>query len=195
MTRDWLLNNYKVVRSGRRTMGLELKSDGLIVRIPYYVTDREAERFVKGNVKWIERRLAKLNEREALLSNASALTAEEIRELAKQAAEVIPERVAYYAPLIGVEYGRITIRSQKTRWGSCSRKGNLNFNCLLMLAPPQVIDSVVVHELCHLKEMNHSKRFYKEVLRVFPEYKIWQKWLKENGPVLMARMKKANNNK
>lgn len=176
-------------------MGLELKSDGLIVRIPYYVTDREAERFVKGNVKWIERRLAKLNEREALLSNASALTAEEIRELAKQAAEVIPERVAYYAPLIGVEYGRITIRSQKTRWGSCSRKGNLNFNCLLMLAPPQVIDSVVVHELCHLKEMNHSKRFYKEVLRVFPEYKIWQKWLKENGPVLMARMKKANNNK
>ena len=96
--------------------------------------------------------------------------------------------MAYYAPQIGVDYGRITIRCQRTRWGSCSAKGNLNFNCLLMLAPPEVLDSVVVHELCHRREMNHSPRFYALVLRVFPDYHRWDRWLKDNGPALMARI-------
>ncbi|MDY3888895.1 MAG: M48 family metallopeptidase, partial [Agathobacter sp.] len=85
--------------------------------------------------------------------------------------EYIPKRVAYFADIMGVDYGRITIRMQKTRWGSCSSKGNLNFNCLLMLAPPEVIDYVVVHELCHRKEMNHSKAFWREVERVLPDYR------------------------
>ena len=80
------------------------------------------------------------------------------------------------------------IRRQRSRWGSCSSKGNLNFNCLLLLAPPEVFDSVVVHELCHRREMNHSERFYAEVLHVFPEYWQWNRWLKENGKLLMARM-------
>ena len=113
------------------------------------------------------------------------LTNEDIRALAEQAKNVIPERVAYYAEKVGVTYGRITIRNQKTRWGSCSSKGNLNFNCLLMLAPPEVMDSVVVHELCHLKQMNHSKKFYDEVLRVMPDYRARQKWLKEHGAELL----------
>lgn len=113
---------------------------------------------------------------------------EELKTLTDRAKQVFPARVAYYAPLVGVSYGRITVRHQRTRWGSCSSKGNLNFNCLLMLAPPEVIDSVVVHELCHRKVMNHSKRFYAEVLRVFPEYRKWQKWLRLNGSALMRRM-------
>ena len=108
-------------------------------------------------------------------------------ELAEKALRTIPERVAYYAPKIGVSYGRISIRAQKTKWGSCSAEGNLNFNYLLMLAPPEVLDSVVVHELCHRKEMNHSPRFYTEVLRVFPEYKKHCRWLKDNGNVLHQR--------
>jgi hypothetical protein len=116
------------------------------------------------------------------------LTMDEIRELADKALKVIPERVAYYAPLVGVTYTRITIRNQRTRWGSCSSQGSLNFNCLLMLMPPDVMDSVIVHELCHMKEPNHSKKFYEEVLRVFPEYRKCEKWLKENGPALMRRM-------
>ena len=109
----------------------------------------------------------------------------EIDELMKEAKKVIPERVAFFAPLVGVTPGRITIRCQKSRWGSCSAKGNLNFNCLLMLAPEEVMDSVVVHELCHLKQMNHSKRFYDEVLRVMPDYRTRQKWLKEHGAELL----------
>ncbi len=115
-------------------------------------------------------------------------TQEEIKSLKERALRVIPERVRYYAPTIGVDYGRITIRTQKTRWGSCSSKGNLNFNCLLMLAPPEVIDSVIVHELCHRKHMNHSKAFYAEVEKVFPEYKKWHKWLKDNGAAMIKRL-------
>lgn len=111
-----------------------------------------------------------------------------IEALKAQAKVVIPEKVKHYAPLVGVDYGRITIRCQRTRWGSCSSKGNLNFNCLLMLMPDEVIDSIVVHELCHRKQMNHSAAFYNEVSKVFPEYKRCQKWLKENGGKIMKRI-------
>ena len=103
----------------------------------------------------------------------------------QEARRGIPGRVAHFAPLVGVTYGRVTIRCQKTRWGSCSSSGNLNFNCLLLLAPPEVLDYVVVHELCHRKEMNHSPRFWAEVGRVLPDYKKRNKWLKENGSRLM----------
>ena len=106
------------------------------------------------------------------------LTRDELQKLADEAVEYIPKRVEHFAKIIGVDYGRITIRNQKTRWGSCSSKGNLNFNCLLMLTPPEVIDYVVVHELCHRKEMNHSKAFWREVEKVIPNYKEYVEWLK-----------------
>ena len=102
--------------------------------------------------------------------------------------KVVPGRVAHFASLVGVNYGRITIRNQRTHWGSCSSKGNLNFNCLLMLAPAEVLDYVVVHELCHRKEMNHSARFWTEVEKVIPDYKVHEKWLKTEGSRLMRRM-------
>ena len=102
------------------------------------------------------------------------------------ALKVIPERVEYFAKVIGVTYGKITIRNQKTRWGSCSSKGNLNFNCLLMLAPSEVLDYVVVHELCHRKQMNHSKAFWLEVEKVLPIYKEVRKWLKEEGSQMIT---------
>ena len=108
-----------------------------------------------------------------------------MKVLADEALRVIPERVRFYAPVVGVTYGRITIRNQRTRWGSCSAKGNLNFNCLLMKAPPEVLDYVVVHELCHRLEMNHSPRFWAQVERVLPDYKVSRKWLREHGNELM----------
>ena len=124
----------------------------------------------------------------ALQHPVQLLTMEEIRSLADEAMRVLPARVSHFASLVGVTYGRITIRNQKTRWGSCSSKGNLNFNCLLMLAPAAVQDYVVVHELCHRKEMNHSPRFWAEVERIIPEYKTYEKWLKTEGKHLMRRM-------
>lgn len=109
------------------------------------------------------------------------LSPQDIRALADQAMQIIPDKVRFYAEKIGVDYGRVTIRNQKTRWGSCSAKGNLNFNCLLMLAPEDVLDYVVIHELCHRKEMNHSPRFWSEVAKIMPDYKNSKIWLKENG--------------
>ena len=97
---------------------------------------------------------------------------------------MIPQRVAYYAGIVGVTYGRITIRSQKTRWGSCSSGGNLNFNCRLMKAPTSVLDYVIVHELCHRLEMNHSSRFWALVEQVMPDYRVHRKWLREHGSSL-----------
>lgn len=168
-------------------MSIEIKDNKLIVRVPMRASDEEINSFVLKHKAWIENHMAKAAEEKKKLDSVEKLSEEEIRQLAEKALAVIPERVKYYAPLVGVTYGMITIRCQRTRWGSCSSKGNLNFNCLLMLAPPEVVDSVVVHELCHRKEMNHSDRFYKEVLRVFPEYRKWDRWLKDHGSELMAR--------
>ncbi|MBO6010926.1 MAG: M48 family metallopeptidase, partial [Oscillospiraceae bacterium] len=116
------------------------------------------------------------------------LTPAELRSLAAEARRVIPERCAFFAPVVGVKYERITIRSQRSRWGSCSAKGNLNFNCLLMKAPPEVLDGVVVHELCHIRHPDHSAKFYSEVLRVMPDYKKRRDWLRKNGELLMAML-------
>ena len=100
----------------------------------------------------------------------------------------LPERTAYFAEKMRVSYGNITIRDQHTRWGSCSGKGNLNFNCLLVLTPPEVMDYVIVHELCHRREMNHSQRFWAEVENVLPDYRERKKWLKDNGGTLIGRL-------
>ncbi|MBQ8994769.1 MAG: M48 family metallopeptidase [Oscillospiraceae bacterium] len=182
---------YKVIRSKRKTLSLEVKPEGVIVRAPFFVPKWQIDRFVKEREPWIRNSQNKLEQKKRALQQVEPLSEEDIKKLAKQAKKVIPERVKYYAPIVGVSYGRITIRSQKSRWGSCSAKGNLNFNCLLMLTPDEVIDSVVVHELCHRLQMNHSAKFYREVYRVYPEYDLWNKWLKKNGPILMARMAKG----
>lgn len=183
---------YRLIRSQRRTLGMEIGKNGLIVRAPIKASDADIRAFIEKHLAWIEKHTKELEsrekEREARGESTDKLSEEELRELAARAREFIPERVRLYAPRIGVKFGRITIRNQRSKWGSCSSKGNLNFNCLLMLAPPEVIDSVVVHELCHLKEMNHSPRFYAEVKRVFPDYDRWNDWLKKNGAAIMRRM-------
>ena len=179
---------YDLIRSRRRTLAIEIRNGRLLVRAPYFATKREIDRFLLAHQGWIEKHFARAQAKEAAKESAPKLTKEELAALAKEAHRVIPERVACWAPKVGVTYGRITIRKQRTRWGSCSSKGNLNFNCLLLLTPPEVLDSVVVHELCHRKEMNHSRRFYAEVLRVFPAYKEKHRWLKEHGPALLAKL-------
>lgn len=178
---------YNIIRSKRKTLAIEITRDArVLVRAPYRMKNADIQRFVEEKRGWIKKNLCFLKERQ-FNQPVEPLTMEEIKQLAKKAMVKISQRVAYYAPIVGVTYGRITIRNQKTRWGSCSRKGNLNFNCLLMMAPEEVLDYVVVHELCHRKEMNHSKRFWGEVQQVLPNYKEQEKWLKENGEMLMRR--------
>ncbi len=180
--------SYRLIRSSRTTLALEIRNGELIVRAPRYASQAEIDRLLTEKTGWIQKHLQKSRERAAQAASVSPLTREEMNRLADQALRYIPERVRHYAAVLGVRVRRITIRNQKTRWGSCSAQGNLNFNCLLMLTPPEVIDSVVVHELCHLIEMNHSERFYREVLRVYPDYYRWHGWLKEHGTELLARL-------
>lgn len=177
-----------VVRAARKTISIQIKSDGIYVRAPLRMTDTEIMRFLSSKSNWIQKHLKSVAERDAATKALPVYTYEEMQALADKALQVIPERVKHYARIIGVDYGNITIRNQRTRWGSCSSKGNLNFNCLLMLLPDEVIDSVVVHELCHRKHMNHSPQFYAEVERAFPEYQRCHEWLKENGGIYLSRL-------
>ena len=98
----------------------------------------------------------------------------------KKAEEVIRDRLDHFNVHYGFRFYRVAFRDQKSRWGSCSRAGNLNFNWRLIMAPIEVIDFVVAHELCHLKEMNHSRRFWALVEQTVPNHKVARKWLKEN---------------
>lgn len=185
------LSAIRIIRSPRRTLSLQVKNDGqVIVRAPKHVTLQEIAAFVRKNSAWLHKHLEKVRKEKELnaASPVQPLTMEDIQKLADEALRVIPDRVAHFAPLVGVTYGRITVRNQRTRWGSCSSKGNLNFNCLLMLAPPGILDYVVVHELCHRKEMNHSPKFWAEVAKVMPDYKERQKWLRTEGSSIMRRM-------
>ena len=175
--------HYRLVRSSRKTISIQIMPNAeVIVRAPNRMPKAAIESFLLEKRDWLEKHLAKQT------PPLSAFTDAQIDALTQQARSVIPERVAYYAPAVGVTYGRITIRSQRTRWGSCSSRGNLNFNCLLMLAPEKVVDYVVVHELCHRKEMNHSPRFWAEVERILPDYRQSKRWLKENGQSLMGQL-------
>ena len=186
---DSITASAEIIRSKRKTAALQIAEDGhLIVRVPLRCPEKEITAFIEKNRQWIETRTAKVRQRNKELEKLEPFTKQDIEDMAEKALKLIPERVRHYAQLLGVTYGRITIRNQKTKWGSCSSKGNLNFNCLLMAAPPEVVDSVVVHELCHRLHMNHSKEFYAEIYRIFPEYDKWDKWLKENGTMLIRRM-------
>ena len=172
---------YELIKSSRKTLAAEIKQGRLIIRAPHQAADDDIRRFIQKNRQWIENHLAKSRSREAAAESIPKLTPEELHNRAQQALKVIPARAAYYAPLIGVTYGRITIRNQTSRWGSCSSAGNLNYNWKLVRMPEKVMDYVVIHELAHRKEMNHSARFYQIVEQQMPDYRIWQKWLKEHG--------------
>lgn len=169
-------------------MSIQIKQDlTVVVRVPQRTSNARTEAFIKEHEDWINLHLADMMAKKRRSQLQPRLSGEELQGLADQAAAVIPGKVRYYADLIGVTYGRITIRNQKTRWGSCSSAGNLNFNCLLMLAPENVQDYVIVHELCHRIEMNHSRAFWTQVERILPDYRVQKKWLKDHGMELMQR--------
>ena len=177
-----------IIYSSRRSISIEVKMDGILVRAPKRMSRRAIDTVLEEKRSWIEKHMEKILEQKAQLEELPPFTIEEIRQLAELAMRMIPVKVAKYAPIVGVTYGRITIRNQRSRWGSCSSKGNLNFNCLLMLFPDEVIDYVVVHELCHRKHMYHSAEFYSEVERVCPEYRKHRNWLKEHGGMYLRRL-------
>ena len=173
---------YEWIRSHRKTIAIQIKEDGrVVVRTPYSVSKTQVERFIREKQDWIIKNQNQLHQKQ---ENKMIITEEIRREGVERALRVFPERVEYYARLMGISYGRITIREQKTRWGSCSSKGNLNFNWKLVLMPMELLDYVVVHELAHRREMNHSKNFWGIVEKVLPDYQDRRKRLNNFSSML-----------
>lgn len=180
---------YIIKKSRRRTISVQITPDQkLLVKAPTYTSIKEVEDFLREKRDWILKQINRTKVQSQQAAQMGILSEKEIRKLKRDAKKIIPERVEYYAKLSGITYNRIFIRLQKSRWGSCSVEGNLNFNALLALMPLEVLDSVVVHELCHRRHMDHSKAFYDEVLKIFPDYKKWDKWLKQNGAAYQLRL-------
>lgn len=186
---------FQVVRSSRKTIAIQVKRDGtVIVRAPHRCSLELIDLFMQEKQEWVRKKLVLCSQKEAgkemrrVQGGIMHMPETEAACLIyrKQAKQVFARKVAWYAQQIQVSFGTITIREQKTRLGSCSSRGNLNFNWRLLLAPEPVLDYVVVHELAHRKEMNHSSRFWGIVEEIMPDYRQYREWLKQYGDCLYS---------
>lgn len=158
---------------------------GLSCGFPVERRRRRFDAFLQQKRDWLRRVMSRMEVRQQELSQVQVLSETEVDALRNQAAQDLPSRTQMHAQRMGISFGKVTIRLQKSRWGSCSAKGNISLNALLMLAPEKVRDYVVIHELCHRRHMNHSPAFWDEVERWMPDYRIARNWLKKHGDRLM----------
>lgn len=171
---------YEIIYSSRKTLAIQITPDGSVkVRAPKRCPKSTIECFLNEKESWILKHVNKAMQNPPVMKNL--LSVQERNRYIKIARDIFTQKTAYYASILNVTYGRIPIREQKTRWGSCSSEGNLNFNWRLIFAPEEVLDYIVVHELAHRREMNHSQAFYAIVKSILPDYKKSQKWLRDNG--------------
>lgn len=178
--------NYQMRRSVRaRRVRIDVHADGrVVVTRPSRVSAASAERFLSQKISWIKKSLLILRRAQTSLglgyshATRGRLTSREYTQLREQARTLVEARIAHYNHLYQAPVGRIFIRNQKTRWGSCSQKGNLNFNWRIVHLPQYAADYLIVHELCHLREFNHSEQFWELVGRAVPEYKRIRKELR-----------------
>ncbi|MCI9255070.1 MAG: M48 family metallopeptidase [Lachnospiraceae bacterium] len=180
---------YTLIRSNRKSCSISITPNGRItVRVPLRISDREIHHLLTDRQNWIITKYLEQQQKQARMP-VSDLTDTQRAALTQRyiaaAREYFPKRAAHFQQFTGGTYSRITIRDQKTRWGSCSARGTLSFNWRLMLAPPAILDYVVVHELCHLTHMNHSPAFWQAVEAVCPDYRDSRRWLKEHGQELV----------
>lgn len=184
---------FELIQSKRKSIGISIKPGGrVVIRTPIRINRTRLEDFLEEKQDWIYENYCKQKDK----TDIEQLKKEEKEDTRlqyltkvykKQAKQYIYERVEYYLPLTGGAYRAIRIGDQKTRWGSCSSNGTLSFSWRLMLAPPRVLDYVVIHELCHLTYMNHSKAFWDKVESIDPDYREHRQWLKENEEKLILK--------
>ena len=167
----------KIIKSFRKSLFLQIKNWELIVKAPFFTSKKTILNFLDKHKSWIEKRLKNTK-------NKINKTSCELQILKNKAKKYIPNRVEYLANKLGFKYNYIKITSAKTRWGSCTSKKNLNFSFYLIWAPKKVIDYVIIHELSHLIEMNHSKNFWNLVKKNNLNYKEYEKWLNNNWNTL-----------
>ena len=187
MIKELTLKNGKqilylqVIRSNRKSIGLEIRSaEDIRVRIPSRLSDRELKKFVNAHKDWIFEKAELIENWEDQRASTGAPSWEGLSKVELQNIKnKFADRVSYFAEIMNVTFGRITNRNKKTRWGSCSTKGNLNFNYQLYYLPDELLDYVVVHELSHRRHMDHSKEFWTEVEKYCPNYRKLRKNLKQ----------------
>lgn len=168
-----------IEKSKRKSLAITVTEEGkLSVKAPLRMSDREIEKFLNQKRFWIYKQVKRMQEEQ---KNRVIRSEQEVKQLKEQARKVLTEKTDYYKQFLKVEYKRIRIGDQKTRWGSCSSSGTISYNWRLILMPEAILDYVVVHELCHMIEMNHSARFWARVAEILPDYQMRRKWLKENG--------------
>ena len=169
--------DYEIIYTSRKTLAISVKNGRVIVRSPMGVANNTIERFIKKNRGWIDKHVEMSKNTNDPFADLSRSELENIRESARA---ILTSKTEKYSHIMGLKYGRITITGAKTRFGSCSSKGNISYSYRLVLYPEDAIDYVVVHELAHIKEMNHSKRFYAIIEKVLPDYKERIKLLKNH---------------
>jgi len=173
-----------VVRRSRRAKRWTLRAPWgapAQLTVPARLPAREVERILAEQRAWLARE--RVRQVPQLDLDPTLVFEDEARRAARELVRMIADEEA---PVLGVEYARIQVRDQRTRWGSCSTRGTLSFNWRLVLAPFAVLDYVVVHELCHLREPNHSRRFWSLVESRRPDWREHRTWLREHGPELLA---------
>lgn len=172
---------YTLKRSRRaKRLRLTIHCDGnLVVTAPRWYSLKFIEQFMLEKSQWIINKIDYFKEK---YQNTKVLPVKSKKDYLthrQEAHRIIQERAKFFSQIYGVNFSRVTIRNQKTRWGSCSRNGSLNFNYKLILLSSELRDYVIVHELCHLKEFNHSPKFWQWVEKAVPDYKSLRKELKE----------------
>jgi hypothetical protein len=177
----------EVIFSNRKTLALQVHPDGrVVIRAPRQTSKREIIKFFKEHEEWIRQNQRKLRarakEKETARAQYDIPPYDSLSDMEKCRIRVhFLERLRFYAAQMGVTYNRVTIRNQKGRWGSCSAKGNLNFNYRLHYLPDELLDYVVVHELAHRIHMNHSAFFWAVIEKYMPDYQARRELLKEIG--------------
>ena len=178
-----MISDYKLILSKRKTISIEITHDsGIIVRAHPRLPLKYIEQFLLGKKEWIKKKQTLIASRK---KNIMRINPHLVPTYKKQAFEMIQRRLNWYSTITGIAYCKLKITSARTRFGSCTSKGVLSFSWRLLFYPEEVIDYVVVHELMHLKEFNHSKRFWAEVEKLIPEYNVRRKWLRDNGSLVV----------
>ncbi len=167
-------------RRGQRSIRLSVHADGRVsVSAGLSMPERLIEAFVRDNATWIERAQARMSK----LKPGLLARRDRAEYLAKkeEARALAHSRLAHFNEAYGFRWNRVSIKDQRSQWGSCSRYGNLNFNYKIVLLPSALADYVIVHELCHLKEMNHSARFWSLISKTVPEWRERRSKLRRYG--------------
>jgi len=178
---------YRIVKRRRmKNLNLVIGKDQCVrVTIPAsrlrVVTQGKIESILEERFEFIMSAINKYQKLEKKFPDLFNFTDEHYRQYRKQAQELIKSKVDYYCRRQNLQYNRISIRNQKTRWGSCSRDGNLNFSYKLIFLTPEEQDYIVVHELCHLEEQNHSRDFWNLVERILPNYRVAHKSIRDKS--------------